>query len=38
LIINQEFLKINEKVLGYINGIYYLYYVLKDKRYEHYKI
>ena len=34
LIFNKEFLKINDKKLGYIKTYYYLYYVIKNDNYE----
>ena len=34
LIFNKEFLKIIDKKLGYIKTYYYLYYVIKNDRYE----
>ncbi len=34
LIINKEFFKIIGKSLGYMETYYYLYYVIKNDRYE----
>jgi len=35
LILNKEFCKIVVTILGYINNCHYLYYVIKDERYEY---
>ena len=37
LIFNKKFLKIIDKKLGYIKTYYYLYYVIKNDRYENNK-